>query len=771
MFSLVITIIAVALVALLALAAVFYGLPALRESGAKTRSTGLISQSAQILGAAELYTVDHKEWPQSTDELVSRAYLSAVPSFRSAEGLSTEWTLPMPGVPVYWVLKSTDTDTCRWVNRKVRGDNGIYNMARPGLLVQCFGKSAPYTTIATRQGLSEGLDGVIDHHNGQNPGSDVGYDESGGGWAVPPDQGPGTPTTPVDPQPPLSGLELTPTSLSWASEYALGSYDKTVTVRNGTGAALAFQGAPAFQSGQGDFEVASTTCGASLGATAPGNSCTVTVRYLPDNAGAHTGQLALSFATTPAAVATLPLNGQATSPLRASSHSSDLPNARVNSAYASSPDLADAWELATGAPLDKAQLALEVDTSAPLPAGLTLNASTRKVEGTPTVETATPAKFKVKATYQAKFEDTREFTIFATSENLRLVSISSKGDSTCAVTSEGQVKCWGANSAGQLGDGTVVNRNKPVTVAGLGGNASQVSVGMNHACALMMNGTLRCWGDGGVGQLGNGRYQGSLVPVDPGLSGVKQVALGDGFSCAVLTSGQARCWGNHSTGQLGTGSSGSTAYATPQAVVGSGYSSIGVGMNHACATTSSGQVRCWGLGTSGQLGDGTQVSSYSPLTIAGVTDAAKVVAGAWHSCYLTTAGTVKCWGWNGEGQLGDGTTTRRLLPVDTRGPVSDVADLVAGPNHTCLSRGVGRILMCWGQGTDFKTAQGSTAITTEPSQVFGRPSSATVTALGAEHSCWFAATGNTVCRGNNAQGQLGDGTNTNSGNTNAVVAF
>lgn len=191
MFSLVISIVAIALVALLALAAIFYGAPAMREARARTDASTLIHQSSQILAAAEVLHVDQRRWSASVDEFVALGYLKVVPPAprtASSSAAATLWTQPSTLVPTYWVLKAVDTDVCQAVNLKARGDNGIYAKARPGFVVQCFGTSAPFTAISTRSGVGAGLEGVIGEHGDPS----IGYDPEGGGWTMPPSKGPGT---------------------------------------------------------------------------------------------------------------------------------------------------------------------------------------------------------------------------------------------------------------------------------------------------------------------------------------------------------------------------------------------------------------------------------------------------------------------------------------------------------------------------------------------------------------------------------------------------
>ena len=270
---------------------------------------------------------------------------------------------------------------------------------------------------------------------------------------------------------------------------------------------------------------------------------------------------------------------------------------------------------------------------------------------------------------------------------------------TCAIASGGELKCWGRNVEGQLGDGTSTTRLTPVSVSGLSSGVVAVAAGYSHTCAITGAGALKCWGSGGNGQLGNGTQSGSLVPAQvTGLtSGVTAVAAGWRFNCAITTGGAAQCWGANLNGQVGVGTK--TSYElSPLPVTGlsSGVAALTGGRYHTCAITTGGAILCWGANILGQLGDGTTNEHLTPspsgLTI-GVT---KLAAGSRHACAVTAGGAARCWGLNANGQLGNGDTTNRTDPTAVNGLAGwPPRDVDADGKSDLLWRGTAGDLWLW----------------------------------------------------------------------------
>ncbi len=185
-----------------------------------------------------------------------------------------------------------------------------------------------------------------------------------------------------------------------------------------------------------------------------------------------------------------------------------------------------------------------------------------------------------------------------------VTAISAGAVHTCALVNGG-VRCWGGNDEGQLGDNTQeIDRKSPVDVVGLEAGVTAIAAGPYHTCAVVRGG-LRCWGANGAGQLGNGTSTSSLVPVPvEGLSAkVASVACGTAHTCAIMDSGAARCWGSDMLAQLGNGEDLSSTTTWSQVVgLTSGVTGIAAAEYHTCALMANGGVKCWGTNLRGQLG-------------------------------------------------------------------------------------------------------------------------------------------------------------------------
>jgi alpha-tubulin suppressor-like RCC1 family protein len=205
-----------------------------------------------------------------------------------------------------------------------------------------------------------------------------------------------------------------------------------------------------------------------------------------------------------------------------------------------------------------------------------------------------------------------------------------------------------------------------------------VSVGLNVACASRVSGGVACWGTNSSGELGNGGGPDSpatAVQVT-GITTATAVSAGAVHACAIIASSEVRCWGNGGDGQLGNGFGPLANSAVPVAVVTvfgpgnlTGAGSIAAGRLATCATLGTGGVACWGRNTRGQLGIGSALGVGDPANYA-VTQATANVAlvggGGYHTCAVRTDQRLICWGPNENQQLGDGTTTDALEPVNVQ---------------------------------------------------------------------------------------------------------
>lgn len=281
----------------------------------------------------------------------------------------------------------------------------------------------------------------------------------------------------------------------------------------------------------------------------------------------------------------------------------------------------------------------------------------------------------------------------------------------CARLTDGTARCWGDNQEKAIGseeNAALSFVPSPVAVTGLS-TVTEIAPGGGHTCALLADGAVRCWGDNSHGELGIGMTTttSARTPVDTvGLSEVAQLSAGAGHTCALLMDGTVRCWGGLYERDNPAGFAEVTVMATPTEVPGlAGVAQISAGfggldsfvaVSHTCALLTDGTARCWGVNQDGQLGDGTTVGSAAPVVVEGLAGVAQIAAGYDHTCALLTDGTARCWGGNQAGQLGDGTTIMRTTPVAVMG-LSGATQITAGETHTCavLVDGTAR---CWGAG-------------------------------------------------------------------------
>lgn len=343
-------------------------------------------------------------------------------------------------------------------------------------------------------------------------------------------------------------------------------------------------------------------------------------------------------------------------------------------------------------------------------------------------------------------------------------SLTSGGNFSCALTSEGAAKCWGYGSQFQLGNGTTTSsQSTPTSVTGLTSAMSSVDAGANHACAVTDAGAAKCWGQNGAGQLGNGTTTNASTPVNvSGLSsGVATIGASEFNSCALLNNGTVKCWGVNSEGELGNGNN--TNSSTPVTVSGlTGVTQLDPGAGSTSCAVASGAAKCWGFGSSGRLGNGANANSNIPVTVSGLSSGvAKVVVGGVSACALTTSGGVKCWGSNSAGHLGNGTNTDSNVPVNVTGLTSGVANIFGGSMSTCALLNTG-VVKCWGANTYGQLSTGNKTDSNVPVTFAGLTGTPIDVSVGFNQTCVLSTVGRIQCVGDGTYGGLGDGTRTSS---------
>jgi alpha-tubulin suppressor-like RCC1 family protein len=336
-------------------------------------------------------------------------------------------------------------------------------------------------------------------------------------------------------------------------------------------------------------------------------------------------------------------------------------------------------------------------------------------------------------------------------------SIAAGWQHACALRDDETLWCWGANDAGQVGDGTRgVPRPRPVQVQTMGA-VTRVAAGLQHTCAATRAAGLFCWGDNGAGQLGTGDAGPALSPVPVRLvSNPIAVAAGASHTCAVRQGGATLCWGANVDGQLGEGST--SALPIPAPVLSLPASAdVVAGGSYACALDGHGAVFCWGDDHFGQLGLGRVVTRGKPAPVVGLTGATEIASGGDHTCAVVVTGdapaSVVCWGANEAGQLGDATTVDRARPAPVKGAI-EAAHVAAGLQHSCALGG--GALACWGRGGSGQLGPARMVDSSTPVEVplDGTPSAV---AAGDAHTCAVLTDGRAECWGADGDGQLGDG--------------
>jgi alpha-tubulin suppressor-like RCC1 family protein len=356
----------------------------------------------------------------------------------------------------------------------------------------------------------------------------------------------------------------------------------------------------------------------------------------------------------------------------------------------------------------------------------------------------------------------------------KAIQIVAGGTHTCALLSDGMVRCWGEGGSGQLGNGSSSYSAKPVLVSGLA-NVAFIAAGTSNTCAISASGTISCWGDNQAGQLAISpsakTYSSTPVAISTTESApASTVTIGTAHVCYLATSDKTvMCWGQSQYGRLGNGTTSAGAVTTPAIINGlANVTSVSAGATHTCASLSDLSVRCWGQDNWGQIGDG--VSSGPSATPAVVNDHGYPLAqimsvssgnGGSHICALRNDGQAQCWGRADHGQVGAGAAAdiAPVVPVVTADGTSNYTGLVSmssGSSHTCavLSDGTA---VCWGENNQGQLGNPSSADAYTPVPVSNLTGVSAISA-GGLHTCALLTNGSVKCWGFNNSGQLGDST-------------
>ena len=346
-------------------------------------------------------------------------------------------------------------------------------------------------------------------------------------------------------------------------------------------------------------------------------------------------------------------------------------------------------------------------------------------------------------------------TAHAADPDPTIADISAGTNHACALLTDGAVACWGSNFTGALGTGDRYTRVIPRLVD-LPLPATAVAAGGEHTCALLVDGTVACWGRNWEAELGTGSDSEPVtvpVPVE-GLDSVVEIGAGQDHTCALRSDATAWCWGNGGNGQIGPDwDYGVTA---PVKVTGVGdVAGLSVGLYHTCLQLEDGTVPCFGWYA--REGDDYARSSI-PTPVAGFAGAVALAGGEGYECGVMPEGTVRCFGLNGFGTLGDGTFIAHpdTDPVEVLG-IDAAVGITASGSHVCALLLDGSAA-CWGldYNGELGTPPSEDARTPLPQPVPGVDGITAISAGGGFTCAVVSGIGN--CWGENSAGQLGDRT-------------
>ncbi len=324
------------------------------------------------------------------------------------------------------------------------------------------------------------------------------------------------------------------------------------------------------------------------------------------------------------------------------------------------------------------------------------------------------------------------------------VSVTSGEHFSCGLTDKGDVYCWGANERSQLGTSDRTRNLIPNKVYEVS-NVVEIAAGSDFACARISDGGIACWGRGDLGQTGDGFEESKdriFATRIPTISSAIGISAGQSHACALVKDKSVLCWGSNDFWQLGNNVS--NIEKLPIKVQGlPEIKQIASGLNHNCALGDNGFAYCWGDNRFGQLGNGNKnLFKTNPNIVLGLSGVNSLQLGANTSCAITKTPEVKCWGWGRDGQLAGLEIANQYFPTETT--LKNLVSISPGRTKACgiFNASNSSLLYCWG-----------TLIGTYPAT---GPASISVS-LGYDHGCAVTTLGFIQCFGWNHKGQLGTG--------------
>ena len=329
-------------------------------------------------------------------------------------------------------------------------------------------------------------------------------------------------------------------------------------------------------------------------------------------------------------------------------------------------------------------------------------------------------------------------------KKLKSSVVSLGSNHSAAITTNGDLYCWGRNDCGQIGNGTTENQNTPLKILT---DVREVFLDGNNSAAITANGDLYCWGLNRFGELGIGTETPQLTPIKV-LENVQTVELAQTHGAAVTTNGDLYCWGCNDYGQIGNG----TTINQPVPVkVLEQVSDISISNLFSSAVTTNGDLYCWGYNNSGMVGNGTTISQVTPTKI--LENVEFAYARGANIGAITTNKDLYCWGSNVDRQVGNGSSSDQTTPVKI---LENVSDFSLGSDNSAAVTTNGD-LYCWGKNTYGQVGARTGSSQSSPLKILENISKVSLGYL-----CGMAVSkeGDLYCWGYNKYGGIGDGTTT-----------